>query len=560
MAVLALPASPRLRLGRRARVAVTPALAVVLAVLTPIAVVYVALLTSSAVARPLSETGRALYDLRLLAVSTALCLAPLAIWPFRLRAYALVSGLGLAALAFVNLFHLVEFSELVTLGAIDAVVNTSTREAGEFLRGRSFGLELAALGTFVSLFATVWSAARIPADMRVTQRLRLVALALGLGAGAALAVAPMRLFPLSTLKNAVDYVGYRARYRAAQEARQSHHFGATTAAAWDAPPVIVLVIGESMRRRELGLYGYDRDTTPHLGTLDSLIVFTDAVTSSPVTQSAVKMLMTAATPETVLDHAERSWIALAREVGYQTAWISNQDRTEGTETVLISEDAAEVVYTSHSYTASAQLDEDVLPEVDRVLGARRGPLAMVVHLMGSHEDYGLRYPARFRRFHGAAGRLRTDDQALVDQYDDSVAYTDWVVSEVVARVEATGAPAVVAFVSDHGENLFDTSEGLRGHGMPIPTAAEVEVPLLVWTSPAFRAERPAMDAALRRNRTAPVSTPDLFYGFVDVLGTDWRGARPGRSVFSTAYRSEPRRVLAPSGELVAVRERAASAR
>jgi len=552
MADLTLPAALRVRLRRRLDVAVPSSLAVAVAVLVPLVVVYAALLASSAIARPLSETGDALSDLRLLAVSAALCLAPLAVWPLRLRAYALVAGLGLAALAFFNLLHIVEYSELVTLGAIDAVVNTSGREAGEFLTGRLFGLELAALGTLVSVFGSVWAAGRIPAEARVSRQLRLIALALGVAAGAALAVAPMRLFPLSTVKNVADYVGYRARYRAAQEARQSHHFGATTAAAWTEPPVVVLVIGESLRRRELGLYGYRRDTTPLLKNLDSLIVYTDAVTTAPVTQAAVKMLMTGATPETAYDFAERSWVALAREVGYQTAWVSNQDRTEGTETVLVSEDAEDVVYTSHSYTASAQLDEDVLPEVDRVLGARRGPLALVVHLMGSHEDYSLRYPARFDRFRGGDGSLGPAEQALVDAYDNSVAYTDWVVSEIVARVAATGAPAVVGFVSDHGENLFDGGGDLHGHGVLVPTDAEVEVPLLFWTSPAFRAERPTMDAALRANRQRPVSTGDLFDTFADLLGTDWRGARPERSLLGAAYRPEPRRLLTQAGEVVPI--------
>lgn len=322
--------------------------------------------------------------------------------------------------------------------------------------------------------------------------------------------------------------------------------------------MVVLVIGESLRPDHLGLYGYARETTPRLGALEGLVVFEDVTAPSPVTQTSVAAMMTGAEPETVAEHPEGSWVALAREAGYATAWISNQDRTDGTETALLAEDAEHVVYTSHSWSASAQHDEDVLPEVDRVLARRDGPLALVVHLMGSHDDYSLRYPERFERFGPSTapppGREDLDprERALVDHYDNTALYTDWVVAEVVERVEATGAPAAVVFVSDHGENLFDTPARLRGHGVPGTTPYEVSVPLLAWLSPAMRVARPEVATALARNARQPVAAADLFDAFGHLLGTDWRGVRPERSVFSERYAPRPRRVLTPTGEVVPV--------
>ncbi len=557
--------APPLRAAYPARLSVRPVarppslLAVVGAVVAPLVVVYAALYLSAAVARPLSDLGGAGYNALRLIVSVALCLAPLAVWPFRARSYALTAGLTLAALALVNLVHAIEYSELVTIGAIDATLATTGREAREFFRGRGATLALVALGATLSLTAVVAFAGRVPRGLQIPGRVRLTAGALGLAGLAVLVAFPMRLFPISTLKNAVDYLDHQARYQDALAARAGHSFGASSAVAWDEPPVVVLVLGESTRRGALGLYGYHRPTTPELSGLDGLVTFEDAVAAASVTQPSVSMMLSAATPATLADHPEGSWLALAREVGFETVWISNQDRTDGTATALLADDADRVVYTSHSWSASGQLDGDVLPVLDRVLADRTGPLAVVVHLMGAHDDYALRYPDRFARFgHGSYpparnAALASTERAMIDHYDNAVAYTDWVVAEVFRRAEATGAPAAGVFVSDHGENLYDTPARLRGHGVPGTTAYEIEVPLALWSTPSFRAARPDLVDAAERNRALPVSTADLFWGLADLVGADWSGARAERNPFSPQFQPAPRRVLLPTGDVVDAR-------
>lgn len=201
------------------------------AVVAPLAVVYAALYLSASIARPLSDLGGLGYNVARLALSSALCLAPLAVWPFRVRAYAWLAGLGLTLLAALNLVHVVEYSELVTLGAIDATVSTSQREAQEFLTGRPAGLVGAVVGTVLCLAAVAGGAWRIPPELRLTLPARAVAAVLGVAGVVALLAAPMRLFPVSTVKNAVDYVQYRASFEEAREARAAHTFGATAVTA-----------------------------------------------------------------------------------------------------------------------------------------------------------------------------------------------------------------------------------------------------------------------------------------------------------------------------------------
>jgi glucan phosphoethanolaminetransferase (alkaline phosphatase superfamily) len=58
----------------------------------------------------------------------------------------------------------------------------------------------------------------------------------------------------------------------------------------------VLIIGESERTANMGIYGYQRDTTPELEKQKSqLLLFRNAVTPAPVTIMAVPLAMTADT-------------------------------------------------------------------------------------------------------------------------------------------------------------------------------------------------------------------------------------------------------------------------
>ena len=305
---------------------------VVVAVVLPVLIVYGCLYASTAIARPLSDLGRPWYVALQFVTSAVLCLAPLALWPFRARSFALLGGLTLTALALLNLVHVFEYSQLVTIGAIDAVINTSAREAGEFLTGRPRSVLPAALVAVGLTVVAVGAAWRVPRETQVTTRVRVGAALLGVLGLLVLVVYPMRLFPVSTVKNAAEYAGYRASFEAAREARTGHSFGATTTDDLFGATVLVVIVGESLRREQLGLYGYPRPTTPWLSASRDVVAFTDAVTAAPVTQPAVTMMMTAAEPATVQDHAEQSWLTLAREIGYDTVWLSNQDRTAGTAT------------------------------------------------------------------------------------------------------------------------------------------------------------------------------------------------------------------------------------
>jgi glucan phosphoethanolaminetransferase (alkaline phosphatase superfamily) len=90
------------------------------------------------------------------------------------------------------------------------------------------------------------------------------------------------------------------------------------------------------------------------------------------------------------------------------------------------------------------------------------PQFIVLHQRGSHSPYNLRYPKD-----KAAFPLEPTDSyeaGQIKHYDNSVHYTDWVISEVIKDLQTRSKiPFNVVYTSDHGQALGEN--GVWGHVM-----------------------------------------------------------------------------------------------
>ena len=89
--------------------------------------------------------------------------------------------------------------------------------------------------------------------------------------------------------------------------------------------VYVLVIGDTARACNFGLYGYERKTTPLLDKMEGLVTFTDVLTQSNTTHKSGPMLLSAASAE-YYDclYRQKGIITAFKEAGFHTAFFSNQ--------------------------------------------------------------------------------------------------------------------------------------------------------------------------------------------------------------------------------------------
>jgi heptose-I-phosphate ethanolaminephosphotransferase len=315
-----------------------------------------------------------------------------------------------------------------------------------------------------------------------------------------------------------------------------------------------VVIGESSRRSQWSLYGYPRPTTPALDQIrDQLVIFDQVSSNATITMYSISLALTRADPASWdLASREKSVITLLRQGGYELFWLSNQEKFGFSENAVtaIAREADSASFASDyvndlSYTGPRDpYDSNLLVRLDRQLEQLRASKRQAViflHMMGSHESYNERYPSSFDFFHSQAPRpgLNAKQSRIIDNYDNSVRFTDYVLSSVIRRVSSLNSSAAVLYFSDHGERLFESDQPLlSGHGFPQQSRAETEVPLVLWLSPAYRQEHPEAVSQLEANVHQPASLDNLFETVVDLAGLTYAGREPSQSFFSVNFQPD----------------------
>ena len=333
-------------------------------------------------------------------------------------------------------------------------------------------------------------------------------------------------------------------------------------AAAQSPKKHILVIGESVRRQSWSAYGYARPTTPYLDAMKSdLVLLQAAMADANLTSWSVPMILTGMTPEHfALSDVRGNLVDLAKEGGYSTVWLVNQDLNMS-RSVGIDPDRFEFAPDPKSNIfGRGALDGSLLPSYLREI-KRSGRARFVgIHMMGSHWEYFRRYPPSFQRF-GSGGTLQslsvgslflTDSQtsaALVDAYDNSILYTDWFLKQLIDGASALTIPATLMFFPDHGEDLQQL-DGSKLHGLPVYTRHAFEIPAFVWVNQAFRKAHPDMVAALQANAVKEIRSHDVFYTEAQLMGITWPGSDGRRSFSSSQFVPDSAMMFAAGGTLV----------
>lgn len=237
------------------------------------------------------------------------------------------------------------------------------------------------------------------------------------------------------------------------------------------PINVVVVLGESLGRSHMGLFGYARDTTPNLSALkaDANFVYLPAVSGGISTKASVPLFFNVQREPDNVQHMyryETNLLKMARERGMATHFVSAQ--TSHLTTYSGSEHADHYMTKENLERAyGTSRDEVLVKEFEKIDLTR--PNFVVLHQRTSHSPYQNDYPAEFEHF---PSKGLAKHEFIVNTYDNSVRYTDHIVGEVIriARAKAT-LPTYVFFTPDHGELIG--VDGKYGHTMLDPRVAEV---------------------------------------------------------------------------------------
>lgn len=310
----------------------------------------------------------------------------------------------------------------------------------------------------------------------------------------------------------------------------------------------IVVIGESMQRQHLSLYGYPRQTTPKLDALkDELLIFTDVISSHVQTQPSLRYALTLANVRDKSDPLQSlSIVDLANLTGMETFWLSNQQPLRGT-TSAIARQAKHEYYVSNDYAGvSDTLDELLLPKIADALAHPATQKLIIVHLMGSHLQYENRYPRDFTVFSGQPPQgyqtgLSQSQINAINQYDTSIRYTDGVLANIIAQAKAQTQPTGVVFFADHGEEIYDT-KNFKGHGPESLTSRMFTVPFLLWGNQPMRQQQQTAFAHLAATVNAPWKHDHFEQLLSEVAGWHYPQRRLADTLGSADYLPSPRMV------------------
>lgn len=207
-----------------------------------------------------------------------------------------------------------------------------------------------------------------------------------------------------------------------------------------------------------------------------LVVFNDVTATHTTTGKALRMLLTEATVESP-EKSRCSFPQELAEVGYHPLLLSAQSRWgrwEGVETLLFSGCGRKIYLDERKLNEQLEegpFDGDLLPILDEELASRESPDMVFLHLQGSHAAPFYRYPVKkavYPRYEGdAAPGVPEDDeriQSRVNCYDNSIAYTDHILSELILRLKERKGISFLVYLSDHGET--PKSETWRDQSSP----------------------------------------------------------------------------------------------
>ena len=252
----------------------------------------------------------------------------------------------------------------------------------------------------------------------------------------------------------------------------------------DEKAVVVLVIGESARKANFQLYGYQRDTNPLLSGQKELKVY-QATSCATYTTAGTKAILEPKDSGDLYELLPNYAFRTGVDVSWRTSnW--------GEPPIHIEE------YLSDSDLARQYPDVDddydgilFVGLRQRIESSPKNKVLIILHTSTSHgPQYASKYPKEFEVYKPAAKNVEEGEKnvgMLINAYDNTIRYTDFLLDNLINTLRTMKDwKSAMIFISDHGESLGENKMFMHGLPMKLAPKEQYEIPFLVWTSEDFR--------------------------------------------------------------------------
>ena len=247
---------------------------------------------------------------------------------------------------------------------------------------------------------------------------------------------------------------------------------------------VVLVIGESARKANFQLYGYERETNPLLSKQEGLRVY-QATSCATYTTAGTKAILEPINSNDLHELLPNYAFRTGVDVSWRTSnW--------GEPPIHVDEYITDDALAANATDKNKGYDEILLKGLrERITSSTKDKVLIVLHTSTSHgPNYVNKYPKEFEEYKPVAKNVEEGEKnldMLVNAYDNTIRYTDFLLDSLINTLRSLeGWHSAMIFISDHGESLGENKIFMHGLPMKLAPKVQYEIPFLVWTSEGFR--------------------------------------------------------------------------
>jgi len=312
--------------------------------------------------------------------------------------------------------------------------------------------------------------------------------------------------------------------------------------AGEKPTLMFLVIGETGRAQNQSFNGYDKPTNSFTQKTPDTVFFNHVSSCGTATAVSVPCMfsdMKRVDFNNERAHRSDSFLDILQRAGVSVYWKDNDEGCKGVcdrvpNVTLDTKKDGKFCDGETCYDAALleNLDDKIVDDgKNKLIG---------LHLIGSHgPTYYQRYPDSFRFFMPDCERSDIENcshEQLVNTYDNTVRYTDYVLTQVIAKAKQYQDKynVVMIYLSDHGESLGE--DGLYLHGTPYSVAPpqQTHVPMMFWLSPQYASAQGISLSCLQAEAAKnDYSQDNLFHTVLDAMDVKTAAIDPTLDIFKS---------------------------
>lgn len=288
------------------------------------------------------------------------------------------------------------------------------------------------------------------------------------------------------------------------------------------PRLTIIIAGETARAESFSLGGYKKNTNPELARQD-ITYFSDTSSCGTITAVSLPCMFSVYTRDDYTHEKgleTENLLDVLKHAGVHVEWWDNNTghKSVADRVTSIALSASD----NPKYCKNGEcLDGIFLDKLDTWMSGVTQDTVLVLHQLGSHGPaYYLRYPDEYRRFTPdcqSAEFSKCSREEILNAYDNSIAYTDHIISSVIDRLrdKQDKLDTSLIYMSDHGESVGEF--GLYLHGAPyfVAPSQQTHVPYVLWLGKDAKAT--IRQDCLAKEATEPQSHDKLFHTVLGLM-------------------------------------------